>query len=307
MSLDPTYLDYPRRGYGQDMDRYDWALAKDRAPVRLASGAQVAAMIVVACEHHVIDPKKSPFAHPHGMVTPFPDLRHFTSRDYGNRVGVFRILEALRARGLTATFALSSALLERAAPLVDAILNDGHEIAAAGLHGDAIHHSGLSEDEERAMIGQVHEAFAAAGLEPTAWLSPARQQSFNTPDLLTEAGFTRVLDWESDSVPLNLRTANGPLAALPLFNELEDFKLLVERKQDEALWTRQILEAKDFLKSEHASRGASVLGFQLTPFVAGQPFRISALEALLDGFAGDEAVWCAGAGDIIGAFEAASP
>jgi len=307
MSLDPTYLEYPRRGYGQDMDRYDWALAKDRAPVRLASGAQVAAMIVVACEHHVIDPKKAPFAHPHGMVTPFPDLRHFTSRDYGNRVGVFRILEALRARGPTATFALSAALLERAAPLVEAILNDGHEIAAAGLHGDAIHHSGLSEDEERVMIGRVREAFAAAGLEPTAWLSPARQQSFNTPDLLAEAGFTAVLDWESDSVPLNLRTAHGPLAALPLFNELEDFKLLVERKQDEAVWTRQILEAKDFLKSEHASRGASVLGFQLTPFVAGQPFRITALEALLDGLAEDQAVWCAGAGEIAGAFEAASP
>ena len=66
------------------------------------------------------------------MVTPFPDLRHFTSRDYGNRVGVFRILKALRERGLTATFALSAALLERAAPLIDAIVNDGHEIAAAG-------------------------------------------------------------------------------------------------------------------------------------------------------------------------------
>ncbi|MGY6627336.1 MAG: polysaccharide deacetylase family protein [Oceanicaulis sp.] len=307
MSLDPAYLDYSRRGYGQDMDRYDWALAKDRTPVRLASGAQVAAMIVVACEHHVIDPKKSPFAHPHGMVTPFPDLRHFTSRDYGNRVGVFRILEALRARGLTATFALSAALLERAAPLVDAILNDGHEIAAAGLHGDAIHHSGDETQAERDRIGQVRVMFEAAGLMPKTWLSPARQQSFATPDLLTEAGFSRVLDWESDSVPMSLRTAHGPLAALPLFNELEDFKLLVERKQDEAVWTRQILEAKDFLKSEHASRGASVLGFQLTPFVAGQPFRITALEALLDGLAGDEAVWCAGAGEIAGAFEAASP
>lgn len=307
MSLDPSYLDYPKRGYGQDMDRYDWALARDRAPVSLASGAQVAAMIVVACEHHVIDPAKTPFAHPHGMVTPFPDLRHFTSRDYGNRVGVFRILKALRERGLTATFALSAALLERAPPLVEAILHDGHEIAAAGLHGDSIHHSGDETQAERDRIGQVRVMFEAAGLTPVTWLSPARQQSFATPDLLTEAGFTRVLDWESDQVPLPLRTLHGPLTALPLLNELEDFKLLVERKQDEAVWTRQILEAKDYLKSEHASRGASVLGFQLTPFVAGQPFRIAALEALLDGLAGDEAVWCAGADEIAGAFEVAAP
>jgi allantoinase len=307
MSLDPAYLEYRRRGYGQDMDRYDWALAKDRAPVRLPSGAQVAAMIVVACEHHVIDPKKSPFAHPHGMVTPFPDLRHFTSRDYGNRVGVFRILKALRERGLTATFALSAALLERAPPLVEAIVNDGHEIAAVGLHGDAIHHSGLGADDERAMIARTRDAFAVTGLGPVTWLSPARQQSFATPDLLTQAGFTRVLDWESDQVPLPLRTAHGPLTALPLLNELEDFKLLVERKQDEASWVRQILEAKDFLKSEHGARGASVLGFQLTPFVAGQPFRITALEALLDGLAADEAVWCAGADEIAGAFDGAGP
>lgn len=307
MSLDPAYLDYPKRGYGQDMERYDWALAKDRAPVALASGAQVAAMIVVACEHHVIDPKKSPFAHPHGMVTPFPDLRHFTSRDYGNRVGVFRILKALRERGLKATFAVSAALLSRASPLIDAILNDGHEIAAAGLHGDSIHHSGDEKDAERDKIGHIRVMFEAAGVIPVTWMSPARQQSFNTPDLLTEAGFTRVLDWESDSVPLNLRTAHGPLAALPLLNELEDFKLLVERKQEEASWVRQILEAKDYLKSEHAARGASVLGFQLTPFVAGQPFRITALEALLDGLAGDEAVWCAGADEIAGAFEGAGP
>ncbi|KAA5801579.1 polysaccharide deacetylase family protein [Alkalicaulis satelles] len=303
MSLDPSYLDYPKRGYGQDMDRYDWALAKDRAPVHLASGAKIAAMIVVACEYHPIDPKKAPFNHPHGMITPFPDLRHFTSRDYGNRVGVFRILAALREAGLSATFALSAALLERARPLADAILNDGHEIAAAGLHGDALHHAGLSEDEERALIARTREAFAAAGIEPVTWLSPARQQSFATPDLLTEAGFTRVLDWESDQIPLPLRTSHGPLSALPLLNELEDFKLLVERKQDEASWVRQILEAKDYLKTEYAARGASVLGFQLTPFVAGQPFRITALEALLAGLAQDTDVWCAGADVIASAFE----
>ena len=67
------------------------------------------------------------------MVTPYPDLRHFTTRDYGNRVGVFRILRALKAHGIRATFALSADLLARAAPLAEAIVEDGHEIAAAGL------------------------------------------------------------------------------------------------------------------------------------------------------------------------------
>ncbi|MGJ3231024.1 MAG: polysaccharide deacetylase family protein [Oceanicaulis sp.] len=304
MSLDPSYLDYPRRKRGQDMDRHDWRRSIDRPRVELPGGKQLAVMPVVVCEHHPIDPKKTPFAHPHGMVTPYPDLRHYTTRDYGNRVGVFRILKALRERELTATFALSAALLELAPPLIDAILNDGHEIAAAGLNGDAIHHSGLSEGDERALVDQVRERFQQAGLEPVTWLSPARQESFNTPDILAGAGFKHVLDWETDQVPVFMRTEYGPLAALPVQNELDDFKLMVERKQDEDSWARQILEAKDYLKAEHDRFGAQVLGFTLTPFVAGQPFRITALEALLDGLAQDTQVWCAGASETAGAFEA---
>lgn len=303
MSLDPSYLEYANRRHGQDMDRHDWRLAKDRPRVDLADGKQVAVMPVVVCEHHPIDPKKTPFGHPHGMVTPYPDLRHYTTRDYGNRVGVFRILKAFRKAGLTATFALSSDLLDRARPLVDAILNDGHEIAAAGLNGDAIHHSAMNEADERALIGQVRDAFTAAGLEPTAWMSPARQESFNTPDLLTEAGLSTVLDWETDQVPVFMRTKHGALAAPPVFNELDDYKLLIERKQTEDLWARQIVDSIDLLKAEHAARGAQVLGFTLTPFVIGQPFRIGTLEEVCATLAGDGAVWSAGASAVSGAFE----
>ena len=303
MSLDPSYLDYPRRKHGQDIDRYDWRLAKDRPKTLLPSGEKLAVMPVIVCEYHPIDPNKTPFNHPHGMITPFPDLRHFTTRDYGNRVGVFRILKAFREAGLTATFALSAALLDRARPLVDAILNDGHEIAAAGLHGDAIHHSGLLEAEERALIEQTRAAFAAAGLEPTAWLSPARQQSFMTPDLLAEAGFSAVLDWEIDQVPVPMRTRGGFIAAAPVHNELDDFKLLIERKQTEESWARQITEAAAYLLSEHERHGAQVLGFSLTPFVIGQPFRIGALEQVLRAFADNDASWCAGACDVLEAFE----
>jgi len=307
VSLDPGYLEYPRRRHGQDMDRHDWRLSKDRPRIDLPGGERVAAMPIIVCEHHPIDPAKTPFGHPHGMVTPFPDLRHYTTRDYGNRVGVFRILKALRERQITATFALSADLLDLAPPLIDAIVNDGHEIAAAGLNGDAIHHSGLSQAEERAMVEEVRERFAAAGLEPAVWLSPARQESFNTPDLLTAAGFTAVLDWETDQVPVFMATKTGPLASLPVLNELDDYKLMVERKQSEDVWTRQLIEAKDYLKSEHEHHGAQVLGFTLTPFVSGQPFRITALETLLDALVDDSQVLCAGASEIAAAFAAQAP
>lgn len=306
MSLEPSYLNYPERKYGQDIDRHDWRLAKDRPRVDLPGGAQVAVMPVLVCEHHPIDPQKAPFSHPHGMKTPFPDLRHYTSRDYGNRVGAFRILHALSERKIRATVAMSAVLVERARPLLDAALEAGCEIAAAGLHGDAIHHAGLSEADERAMIEQTRRAFAGAGVEPVTWLSPARQESFATPDLLVEAGFRHLLDWETDQVPVFMKTRAGRIGALPLHNELDDFRLLIERTQTEDVWARQILEARDYLKAEHERYGAQMLGFTLTGFVAGQPFRMSALEAMLDGLSGDARTITVTASEAAGLFEGLS-
>ena len=287
MSLPADYLHYPNRRYGQDIDRYYWGLAKDRAPITHPQGIAVSAMIVVACEFHPINPNKDPFNHPHGMITPYPDLRHFTTRDYGNRVGVFRILRALKAHGLKATFAVSSDLIGRARPLIDAIIDGGHEIAAAGLNGDAIHHAGLDRDAESRRIESVRAAFQAIGLQPETWLSPARQQSPMTPDLLTAHGFKTCLDWEVDQVPISMRTDHGPLTCLPLHNELDDFKLLNERKQNEAVWARQIGEACEMLVDEAQARGWQCFGFGLTPFVSGQPFRYQALSQIFAGIAAD--------------------
>ncbi|WP_206340861.1 hypothetical protein [Marinicauda algicola] len=165
MSLPPAYLEYDKRGYGQDIGRYDWRLAKDRAPVRLKNARQVAAMIVIPCEYHPIDPHKTPFGHPTAWSRP--------SRTF-----------ATSPRATTATgsgcSACSRAEIRRAEgdlpgkrgaahPRPPARRGDRgrrHELAAAGLHGDAIHHAGLSESEERAMIEDVREAFDAAGSTP---------------------------------------------------------------------------------------------------------------------------------------------
>ena len=100
MPLPDEHLIYPHRSYGMDQDRYAWRPVTQRAPIALPSGAAVAAMIVVPIEHHPLNPPGKPFKHPGAMVTPYPDLRHYTTRDYGNRVGVYRILEVLKAAGM---------------------------------------------------------------------------------------------------------------------------------------------------------------------------------------------------------------
>lgn len=298
MALPDEHLDYPARRHGQDIDRYDWRLSRDRPARPWPNGAALAAMIVIPVERFMLNPSGQPFRHPGAMATPWPDLRHYTSRDYGNRIGAFRLLRELAAAGLKANFAINAALLEARRPLVEAIAADGHEIAAHGWDTDSLHWSGLAPDDEARLVDTVRGAFHAAGLEPRAWLSPARQQSPRTPDLIRAAGFDICLDWESDSAPWSMRTDAGPLACVPLMNELDDRRILIEARQSEDEWAGQILAARDFIAGEAARLPGQMLSFTLTPWISGLPFRIHAVRRLLGDLAADRAVWTATAGAI---------
>jgi peptidoglycan/xylan/chitin deacetylase (PgdA/CDA1 family) len=301
MPLDDSYLTYPHRAYGMDQDRYAWRPLAARPGLAWPNGKALACMLVVPIEHHPLTPSGKPFKHPGAMVTPYPDLRHYTSRDYGNRVGVFRILDVLKARGLKATFPINALQLERLRPLVDAIVADGHEIAAYGLSTDHIHSGGLDPAFEAAWVADTRDCFERAGLSPRTWMSPARSQSFVTLDLIARAGFDICLDWEQDTVPVAMRTDGGPVMALPLSNELDDRTLLIDRRQSEDDWVDQVLEAVAYTEDRFDRDGAQMLGLTLTPYVSGQPFRIAALRRMLDGMAGDERLWVTTASAIVDA------
>lgn len=268
--MDPSYLEYPKRAYGQDHGFYDWRLSRDRKPLEWTDGSKVALSFIVPLEFFPLNPSGVPFKHPGAMATPYPDLRHYTVRDYGNRVGVYRILDAL---GETqAGFAVNAKVAERYPPLMEAI--KGHEVIAHGVSTDHIHHEGLSEAEEDALIQQTLDALPSV----TGWMGPARNQSSRTLTRLAKLGLSYCLDWENDSVPV--ATSTG-VTLLPHKYELSDFTLLHTRRQTEDAWTRQILEAVDFLASEYDRFGGQALCVTLTPYIIGQPFRIAALEQLL--------------------------
>ena len=298
MSLPEDYTAYPRRAYGMDQDRYDWRPECGRQKVSWPGGKSVAGLIVVPVEDFMLKPSGKPFMHPSAVNGVYPDLRQYTARDYGNRVGIFRILDTLKANGLTATVPINASLLETRRYLIDQILADGHEIAAYGLDTDHIHVTSLGEETETAWIEQTRAAFEAIGLRPRAWMSPARQQSLVTLDLIAKAGFDVCLDWEQDSVPVTMGTSGGPVSAVPVTMELDDRALMIDRRQTEQSWSDQILAALDYLKERAPVEGGQVLSFTLTPFVSGQPSRTWALRKVLEALGADDALWSAGASAI---------
>jgi len=283
MSLPPDYTAYKNRNHGQDIDRYGMRFVGDREKQKLPGNAALGVAIIIPLEFFMLNPSGKPFKHPGAMATPYPDLRHFTTRDYGNRVGAFRLLRAFRNADVKMTFAVNAALLQRVRPLIDTIAADGHEIAAHGFDTDSIHFGEIAPETEREYVEKTRAVFDAAGITPRTWMSPARQQSFQTLDLISEAGFDICLDWETDTVPVTMKTKTKPVQAFPVLNELDDRFLLATKNHDEAAWRDQILEAADMTASEAPRYGAQVFGFTMTPYIAGLPFRMWAVRDIVDG------------------------
>ncbi len=279
MSLDPAYLDYSRRRRGMDHDLYPWSALPARAPIRWPGGAPVAVVIVVSLEWFPLTPNDTPFRAPGHMVTPYPDYRHYTARDYGTRQGMPRLLDAFAAIGAKVSVACNAAAAERNPALVARILADGHEIVAHSTDMNGTIATGLPEADERALItGARDRLTAATGVTPTGWLSLARSQSWNTPRQLHEAGFTTMYDWVNDELPYRF----GDLVNLPLNHELSDRQVISVQQQSADSYVEQLLDAYDWLAGEaQASGGGRMLPIHLTPYIVGLPYRIDALERLL--------------------------
>jgi len=297
MSLDPAYLAYAHRREGYDHALYPYSALPRRAPLVWPNGKTVAVWLCVSLEWFPITPADKPFRAPGHMQTAYPDYRHYTAREYGTRVGVFRLLDAFAKAGVKASFATNGAIAERYPELVQAIAAEGHEIIAHSTDMNGTIASTLPVEDERALIDHSLAALAAViGVAPRGWLSIARQQSWNTPDLLREAGIEYACDWVNDELPY--RFANG-LINLPLNHELSDRQILNVQQQTIDSYAEQVLDAHDWLAGEAAaSGGARMLPLHLTPYIIGLPYRMDAFERLLADLSARPQTWFARGGDI---------
>lgn len=245
-------------------------------------GKQLALWINLTLEHFPLNPAGEGFK-PHGSIEmPYPDLRHYTLRDYGNRVGVFRVLDGLEKYGLRASAVL----------------------VAHGWNMDSVHHGGLSPERKSDYIQRTLNALApyAEGLI-RGWLSAARSQSENTPELLRQKGLAWFADWVNDELPYPFQTAHGPLTALPLSLELEDPFIVGENLHAEAEYADQMVDACEFLLEEAQRSGQGrLLALNIHPWVMGQPHRIRHLERVFAHLAGRAGlIWNAAPSQIIAA------
>ncbi|PVX30669.1 polysaccharide deacetylase family protein [Sphingomonas pokkalii] len=282
MTLDPSYLEYPLRRHGMDHDFYPWSNLFERPPIAWPSGAGVAVAVVVSLEWFPILPTDAPFRAPGHMVTPYPDYRHYTAREYGTRVGLYRMLDALDRVGARASFATNAAIADRYPGILADLRAAGHEIVAHATDMNGTIATGLAEADERALIATALDTIArVTGERPTGWMSIARSQSFHTPRLLAEAGLRYMADWVNDELPYGFETGAGPIVSVPVNHELSDRQIITVQQHCADSYAEQMLDAFALLRSEAGRFGGRMLPLHVTPYILGLPYRIGAFERLL--------------------------
>ncbi len=282
MTIEPSYFDYPHRGPGMDQGRYPFRRLAKQAPVAWPGGAKLLLWVTLHLEHFPMNMGSKPFTPPGGMSRPGVSVWDYTQRDYGNRVGFYRLMKLFDKHGIKPTIAMNSEVAVRYPYLLDRILERGWEIAASGTDMGHLHHGGLVEEAERE---QVQKSFGdlrrLSGQAVTGWHSPAHSQSQNTPDLVAEAGGLYIADWINDDMPYAFATRAGELTQMPLSYDLSDRKILYQQSLPAAVYAHQIDMACKCLRAEAETRGGRILSLSLSPWVAGLPAQIRTLDGLL--------------------------
>ena len=228
---------------------------------------------------------------------PQPDVLNYAWRDYGNRVGVFRLAELFAELNLPVSLLLNSEMY-RHAPQAVAAFADAEIIGHGRTNSER--QGTLGEAEERALIAETTAAIEKhSGRSPKGWLGPWISQSPSTPDLLQEAGYRYLLDWCHDDQPVWMKTRKGRILSVPYPQELNDIPQIIARKREGAEFSDMIVDCFEVMHAECVKRPL-VMGIALHPYIMGWPHRFKHLARALEHIVrrADERVWFTTAGEI---------
>jgi allantoinase len=277
-------------------NRYDYAPITARPDYDWPGGQRLAIYLGINLEHFAFGEGLGAELAPGG---PPPDVLNYAWRDYGNRVGIWRMLQLFDGLSLPTTVLLNSSLYDYCPEVVAAFRTRGDEIAGHG-RTNSERQSLLPEAEETALIAEATAAIRRhEGVAPMGWLSPWIAESAVTPDLLAEAGYQYTLNWCHDDQPTWLRTRSGkPLLSVPYPQEVNDIPAIAVRRMGAAEFADMIVDNFNEMLEQSVEQPL-VMGIALHPYILGQPYRLRHLRRALAHVAHPrDRVWLCRAGDI---------
>src|ERR1035437_7515014 len=124
------------RRRGMDHSIYPYSPIETRPAFRLPGNAKVAFFVTLYLEYFELTPPETAYSDPRikgEFPTFFPDFRTWSQREYGNRIGIYRIFELFARLSLPVTVAVNAMAGERYPNLVAQARNAGYEPVAHGI------------------------------------------------------------------------------------------------------------------------------------------------------------------------------
>ena len=275
--------------------RVDYSPIIERPPITWPNNARVAFWVAPNIEHYEYLPAYEGARNPWPR-TPYPDVQQYTYRDYGNRVGFWRMTEVLDAYGIKCCVSLNLAVLEHYPEIAEAMVQRDWDFMSHGIYNTRYLY-GYDEARERDFYRDCIDTLKRhTGKQLKGMLGPAISGTLRTPDLMAEAGLIYHTDWVHDDQPVPIRVESGKLISVPYSFELNDVPVF--RANYEADYFVRICKAQfDQLYREGAQSGR-VMCIALHPYLIGQPHRAKYLDEILNYIMSHDGVWQTTADEI---------
>jgi peptidoglycan/xylan/chitin deacetylase (PgdA/CDA1 family) len=282
---------------GYDDELYSYLPLPERVPLRWPAGAAVAFYPVVIVEYFEEEPPPVSVVAGDvygglgpGGVMRHPQVTRVGNRDYGHRVGFFRLMGILQELSIRPVIAID-AMSAEAYPAIAAWIA-AHDVEVI-VHGRSVTQavsSRMKADKEQAYIADAKaRTEAALGVTARGWLGPSGSESGHSLQLLADAGFEYCLDWPNDEQPYYFATT-PPLLSLPPLQDLSDNQAIHVRGLYNAQYASSLVKAAQQLAADGTTAGR-LLSFTLTPFTSGQPARSHYVKEALRSIAAIDGVW----------------
>ena len=270
-------------------DRVDYSPIIDRPIIKWPNGARVALWISPNVEHYEYMPDDDAARTPWPR-TPFPDVQQYSYRDYGNRVGFWRMLETLDKYNIRSCVSLNVAVLEHFPEIRDAMVERNYDYMSHGIYNTRYLYTYTEEQEREFYRDTIETLKLHTGKQLKGMLGPAISGTERTPDLMAEAGLIYHTDWMHDDQPVPIKVKSGKLISVPYSIELNDSSLLRDNHYAGDYFARICKAQFDQLYKEGAESGR-VMCIALHPFLIGQPHRIKYLDEILSHIMSHDGVW----------------
>jgi peptidoglycan/xylan/chitin deacetylase (PgdA/CDA1 family) len=277
---------------------FKFSLINRRPPLRWPNNAHLALWVIMNIEFFALDRAMPGDSNerPKGNEGT-PQVRHWSQRDYGNRVGIVRMMNLLTVHGIRSTVALNSDVCDQHPEIIeDCVKLDWEFMGHCRTNTARLNE--IPPEEERQTIHHVLQRIAkSTGKRPVGWLGSGLQETWNTLDYLIEEGCTYVADWVNDDQPYTMSIGGKSIVSVPYTYELNDMSAIVRTKYTPGEFERMIKDQFDVLYAEGAQSGR-VMAIALHPFIMGQPHRIAALDRALKYIGSFADVWKATGSEI---------